>query len=172
MKARQRLNVKDSRKGFIAMLLALIGIGSTSCDEIASILGGGMMCMYGTPTAEYSVKGKVTDEKGKGLEGIRVIINGQVGEREGVVLDDNADLLCFSDTLATDSKGNFSLERQGFPADRIYIKYQDIDGPANGGEFKSNTLVINDLEFKGKKGAWIIGKVEIVDADVVLKEKE
>lgn len=171
MKVRQRLNVKDSRKGFIAMLLALIGIGSTSCDEIASILGGGMMCMYGTPTAEYSVKGKVSDEKGKGLEGIRVVVKGEIGEREGVVLDEAADA-CFLDTLATDGNGKFSLERTGFPADRVIIKCQDIDGPANGGEFKSNALVIDKLEYKGKQGAWIIGKVEITDADVILEEKE
>ena len=53
------------------LLYLLLGIlGFTACGEGGA--GGGMMCEYGTPTADFTVKGKVTDADGKPIKGIEI----------------------------------------------------------------------------------------------------
>lgn len=47
-------------KSFLAGVISLLGF--TSCEDPAEPDGGGTICMYGTPTAEYEIKGTVTDE--------------------------------------------------------------------------------------------------------------
>ena len=43
---------KTRKTGLFAILLSLVGLGSAGCYGLE---------MYGSPTADFSVKGKVTD---------------------------------------------------------------------------------------------------------------
>ena len=47
-----------------ALLLAFLGYGCTSEEDDPA---GGMICMYGTPTGTFEVKGSVTTEDGKAV---------------------------------------------------------------------------------------------------------
>ena len=52
-------HTRKEKGGFFALLLALVGISTTGC-----------VCMYGSPTADWAVKGKVIDENGQPVPGL------------------------------------------------------------------------------------------------------
>ena len=158
---------KNRKLGFFAMLLALLGI--SSCGEINNeddpFKG---MTMYGTPSAQYSVKGKVTDDKGKAIEGLQVILGKRYYDNSSVKYDQHYFPI---DTLTTDSKGVYQFESgKDFPFENLQVDVNDIDGAAGGGEFNSATTVVNNIEYKGGSG-WYRGKAEIKVPDIKLKKK-
>ena len=61
--------MKNFIKALFGGLLTVLGFGS--CD----VVGGGMMCMYGQPHADFTVKGTVTDEEGEPVKGIKTVVD-------------------------------------------------------------------------------------------------
>ena len=74
---------------------------------------------YGTPYAEYEVKGRVSDAEGTPIQGIRV----SMGESQGRYMDSVA---------VTDAEGRFHVIHQ----------FTDIDGEAGGGLFDEQTVTV------------------------------
>ena len=146
------------RTGFISLLLALIGIGTSSCIGPT---------MYGTPHAEFEIKGKVVSEDGKAVESIQVVLPEKQISGNGVIYDQEFIPI---DTLYSNSIGEFQMERSIFPARNLQIDFHDIDGEKNLGEFEDVTLVYKDIEYEGGKG-WYSGKAEITVPEVILKKK-
>lgn len=75
-------------------------LGLVSCDN--GILGGGEVCMYGMPTADYTLSLKVKDEAGKPIANQKVLVrpvnyNGEVHENE----------YYNTDTVTTDRNGSY-----------------------------------------------------------------
>jgi len=111
-------------------------------------------CAYGTPYAEYDIKGAVTDtESRRPLEGIRVVIHHP---------EENPQLI---DTLYTDREGKYVISDQHqhvFPtAGIMLIRAEDIDSAEGGGFYGEKDIrieVAND-DFKGGEG-WFEGKLE------------
>ena len=68
--------MKINWKYALSGLLAILGFGS--CDKEGTIFGGGGLCMYGQPHANYKFLGDVKDETGKAIPGIRVVIPGRM----------------------------------------------------------------------------------------------
>lgn len=128
----------------ISGMLSLLGF--SSCDIIPD-----MPLEYGTPNANYTVKGKVTDHANKPIQGIEVTI-----KRSGLPVDDPFN----SKTLASDTKGEFSNEFKGeFPRDIVFtLTFTDIDGVQNG-EFntKQESVEIKSSELKGRSSGWFAG---------------
>jgi len=153
---------KPKRLGFFAMLLALLGIGG--CSEINN---NENMLMYGTPTADWSVKGKVLDPDGKPVSGIQVILGNQYEDSPSVIYDVHYRPI---DTLVTGSDGSYSYQKHGFPIEHLQIDTRDIDGTAGGGEFQDATLVIRNIVYKDQKD-WYVGKADISAPDIKLKKK-
>ncbi len=153
---------KPKRLGFFAMLLALLGIGG--CSEINGINN---MAMYGTPTADWSVKGKVLDPDGKPVAGIQVILGNHFEDGPGVIYDNHYIPI---DTVNTGVDGSFSYQKHGFPIEHLQIDTHDIDGEAGGGEFQDATILVRNIEYKDKKG-WYVGKADISVPDIKLKKK-
>ena len=59
------------------ILTTLLGfLGFSSCEDNGDDPGN-IICMYGTPTASYTIKGKVTDQAGQALSDIQIIVSGQ-----------------------------------------------------------------------------------------------
>ena len=86
---------------------------------------------YGTPYAEYEVKGRVSDAEGTPIQGIRV----SMGESQDRYMDSVA---------VTDAEGRFHVIHGTFPYDdnTFDIQFTDIDGEAGGGLFEEQTVTV------------------------------
>ena len=132
-------------------LLSLLGFAG--CDETQED-------MYGTPYAEYTVKGRVTDAAGTPVAGIEV-------QRSFGVPDPSA--------VRTDAQGAYLFEADG---DVLYappvLAFTDTDGAAGGGDFaaKRVEVVFAERDRTGQReGSWMYGRFERTGVDVVLDEK-
>lgn len=152
----------NRRTGLFAILMGLLGIGTSSCE-----IWPPFVSMYGTPSADWSVSGKVTDEAGNPIQGLQVVLSNRTDNTEGVIYDQN---LWPLDTLSTSAQGTYFIEHNGFPISKLQVDVNDIDGEANGGEFESASVVVSDLKYKGGKG-WYEGHVDIEVPDIKLRKK-
>ena len=118
----------------IKFLLICLGFKSlTACD--VEIWDG--TAEYGTPYAEYEVKGRVSDAEGTPIQGIRVSMG----------VED------YMDSVAvTDADGRFHVIHGTFPfRDNTFdIQFTDIDGEAGGGLFEEQTVGRGRLCRKGR----------------------
>jgi putative lipoprotein (rSAM/lipoprotein system) len=99
---------------------------------------------YGEPVATYELKGKVTDkETSRPIKHIQ--ITSKIDEYH-------------RDTLYTDSHGQYDYKIRDYFNNRpLHIKFEDIDGEENGGEFASQEIdiVFSDADMVQKgKGNW------------------
>jgi len=127
---------KSIIKFFDKSVILLLGIAGTftgckpvsdySCEYI-----GDHGFMYGPPVANYAIKGTVRDqENSKPIPNIQ--ITRQVTENYG-------------DTLYTDSKGNYIYQFYNYSensGNSICLKFEDIDGKENGGDFTTKEMEI------------------------------
>ena len=145
-------------------------LGFSSCGE--NIFNGGeVVCEYGMPTVDYRVIGEVKDESGKPLQGIQVIV------KDKYLYNKNGDYEHTynheGDTVYTDAKGAFeSAKIQSAALKHQEIIFNDVDGEANGGEFRSVGMSIKDFDSKQiKKGnGWYDGDFEL-STKVQMKKK-
>ncbi len=150
----------SKKSGFFTLLLGLLGFSVTSCFITPD--------MYGCPTAEWKVKGKVVDETGQGVPGLQVALGNRTDNETGVIYDQNYWPL---DTLQTGPDGIYEVQSGGFPFSKLQIDVKDIDGEANGGEFQDASLVVTDFKFKGGDGSWYSGVADINVPDIIIKKK-
>lgn len=149
--------------GLLASLLAFLGYGCSLEDPIDMY---GTPVEYGAPTVEFQLKGNVTDEDGKAVQGIKVKVQ-EYFENNNV----------FNiDSVRTDANGKYQLPLilDGFTQkdlNRCKLIVEDTDGAENG-EFKNDTINLNGAEAKKIKDGegWFNGAYE-VNVDVKLKKK-
>ncbi|MBR6828581.1 MAG: radical SAM-associated putative lipoprotein [Prevotella sp.] len=100
----------------LSTLLTILGFGS--CTNVGEDeYGSPVICEYGTPWANYEVKGVVTDETGAPVSGIKTSIK-EVYKR------DDGMYTAGKDSTLTDAKGQYQLNSGG----RSYEKLMDEDG--------------------------------------------
>lgn len=136
------------------LLLSLLGFaGCDGKDGIgAEDDSGNRLLMYGTPYAEYAVKGRVTDAAGRAIAGIEV----RTGEGAAV---------------RTDAQGAYAVAGQ---SDILYrppfVTFTDTDGPAGGGDFAAERLEVrfSERDRTGGGDGWMYGRFERTGVDVVL----
>jgi len=149
---------------FIIALLTFIG-SLTGCDYIHN------PAEYGTPYADFEIKGTVTDSISSApVQHVRVTVT----QDHPFTRHDSA--LVHIDTLAvkeTDSAGEYDIQFQNFPLEvqTFKVKAEDIDGPANGGEFipQQKSILFTNSDLSGGKG-WYNGKA-VKTIDIKLKKK-
>ena len=117
-------------------LLVLLGFSSVGCDKLP------VKVEYGTPTAEYSIKGRVTDasQPGAGISGIQMIF---VRHPEDTQFD--------SDTVYTASNGAYNYQNR-------YLRYglSSVILKDPNGNFKTDTVQISfSLNEANRKGNWL-----------------
>ena len=118
--------------------------------------------MYGCPYSDFQLKGTVTDTEGEPIEGIKVNLSGVKG---GQVDAYRQDEVCY-----TDSEGIYIVTNQDFSTfDNLHLKFEDIDGIANDGEFETYELDVA-VEQTKKADGWFEGAFR-AGADVELKRK-
>ena len=147
---RKKWNVEALLSGALALL------GFTGCSDINDAPD-----LYGTPSVDYRVLGTVTDEEGKPLEGIQVVMDNpwivsylDEGGKEILPKVDTTNMKILPDTVYTDKKGQFSgLKTMAGSLNKLTVEFRDIDGEANGGEFKSERFTKDKFDKKQlKKG--------------------
>lgn len=171
MNKKKRWNVESLLSGALALL------GFTGCSsEINEVI-----CLYGSPSVDYQVRGTVTDTQGKPLKNIQVILS---NPDTYYYYDDNGQPYlngCDSisgevcpDTIYTDKDGKFASHKvMSFSTEKILVKFQDIDGEANGGEFQEKSFTKDDFDKKElkKSNSWYSGEFEY-SKNVQLKRKD
>ena len=145
-------------KKLLYLLLGLLGFSACSEGENSNKTRNdidNIPCMYGTPTVEFTIKGKVTDTEGNPIKGIVVSS------------DRNSDL-----SAVTGEDGSFTTNK--VRAINIYgtLTFTDTDGDANGGDFATKDVSVENLPtVKIKDGeGWYNGEYEVT-ADVKLTKK-
>lgn len=121
---------------------------------------------YGTPTADFIIKGKVTSvSTEKPIKNIRVIVTDRNYVRYGL------------DTVYTDENGEYEAKFKDIPslAEPFKVAVSDIDGAKNDGLFKSDTIKVQfskvDKTKKGS-GSWYEGIFEKTDQNISLKNDD
>ena len=152
-------------------ILSLLGFSTAvaSCEIVNEWGGGGAVCMYGTPSADYVFNVDVKDvENNAPIEGIRVsVIQRYLTNSVPTQIDTLTHSL-------TDNEGKVTLSLNTWPESSFEIAADDIDGAENGGEFStaSTTITIDSKDYKnpGESG-WYRGTAT-KNATIKLSKKE
>ena len=132
------IDMKDLIVRVSAWLLCLIGFGgAVACSQ------GMVADEYGSPYASYEVKGKVTDQQGEPIQGIKVICDA-----------------IYRQPVYTGSDGSYELYGNGFPREKIQVSFEDVDGEENGGAFAGKTVVAETVHLQEGDGNWDFGVYE------------
>ena len=125
--------------------------------------------VYGVPTCDFTVKGRVVDSKGRPVKGVQVaLVNSEID------IDNLPDTPHWMERLATmsdttDAQGNFEVHTSDRPWENQRLMVNDIDGAKNG-DFQNQLLDVefedSDVERKGT--AWRVGAKK---AEVTVKMK-
>lgn len=129
----------------------MLGISAVGCDIISPRVE------YGSPYADFEVKGKVEDAlRSLPLQGIRISATDESGEMTYA-------------SATTDPEGRFELLWSDFPSETATLRAEDIDGPDNGGAFASLTINV-PLEQTGEGDGWYQGSYSAADVIFSLNE--
>lgn len=132
---------------FLGVILSLLGY---SCRD--------HMLMYGTPTAEFDLKGQVTNEAKQPLPNMQIVHT--TGYKDGA---GNMYWSEYPDTLFTDAEGKFYRLYHNTMREHMLI----ASDPAR--VYASDTVVAT-VTYTGGDGAWYDGHADL-NVDFVLKEK-
>lgn len=145
----------------IVFLISFLGFAS-SCDPF------GMKYMYGTPSADFIVKGKVGTAANSLVAGIKVEMSKEINNGTEKVS------YLLNTTSSAEVSGAYKVTAGSeFPDDQTFkIKFTDIDGALNGEyETLDTAVVFKDPKFTGGDGHWYHGQTE-KEVNVKLKPKK
>ena len=152
-----------------AVLTALLGLlGFESCDSPDEY--GPIPVEYGTPYADYQFSGTVTDESSSPIKDIKVSAKCVYRKNDGTIESYGGD------STQTDDSGKYAFESRRFISDPdLKLIVEDMDGEANGGAFKSDTIDIDydnakKVKDPAKGESWSTGTYAI-HQDIKLKKK-
>ena len=128
-------------------------LGFASCDHFGLV-------EYGCPTVSFSLKARVVDEAGNPIQGI------EVRTEDGGRFEYN--------TGFSDYEGNIDAYGGYFwPGAQNQMQFIDVDGEANGGEFETLTVKIENLiQTEEGDGNWYEGAYTADMGTVTMKLKE
>lgn len=133
-------------------ILAILGFAATtSCENINTEV----VCMYGTPTMDFEVSGKVVNKDSAPIAGIKVSC--QFFTDPGIA------------STLTAEDGSFSISGTGIGP---MLTFEDIDGPENGGEYEDKTQEITVSQIEKGDGSWYMGKYKAKDVVIEMEEKK
>lgn len=137
---------------FICFMLTLLGFGAVvSCEENEVVPAP----EYGVPYVVYRVSARVVDGEGTPIKGIALMHSGWNTATIGLSNDDGV-------VTATTSDYDLPIE----------LRFVDIDGMENGGEFKTLNLDVTDeFELIEEGEGWKQGTYEANLGDVTLTQK-
>lgn len=131
--------------------LAVLGFG---CSDN----GGEELCMYGTPTGHFEVKGAVTDEVGDPVDNAEIYVTHPEGQ---------SGIYSFGKGK-TDGKGNYLIETYDFPKNEIKVVCKPED--ENLEPDSVNVEMKFEKDRKHAKNPWYVGTAKAT-VDFKLKKK-
>ena len=151
----------------LAGLLSLLGFTGCGKDDNG---GGGMRVEYGVPSANFKVLGRVTNEQGQPLGGMRVVASDATTVWGKGPDQRNVHLL--RDTVYTASDGTFVGIYSAIPADSVYI-HMKVEDPTARSAYESDSVTVGFAEknLKGGDTYWYRGAAE-KQINVTLKRKK
>ena len=151
----------------LAGLLSLLGFAGCGKDNNDD---GEMRVEYGVPTANFKVLGRVTDEQGKPLSGMRVVAS------DVTTVWGKGPEQCYSgllrDTVYTATDGSFVREYSAFPTDSVYF-HMKVEDPTTRPDYDSDSVTVGFAkgDLKGSTKHWYRGAAE-KKVNVTLKRKK
>lgn len=139
------------KRKLILFLLPLLGfqVACSSDNPNAPDDPNGNLCLYGTPTAQFTIRGRVTDAAGKPVQGIEVtpLEAWHRNVPSDSFIPDNEverDPVYPQETVSTSATGEYKIEGQCFDwrSYNVTLQVEDTDGPDNGGEFTTAKIDI------------------------------
>ena len=131
-------------------ILGILGFSSCSGDEPDE---------YGSPSADYIYKGKVTDENDSPIQNIQVVTD----------LKDSNDISVGKDTIYTDANGEFQKRlKTMYNIKSATVKFTDVDDTLNG-SYQNATMTVAPTRTK-KRDGWYLGEFTFT-ANQKLKQK-
>lgn len=137
---------------------------------------GEVRLMYGVPTMNYSIQGRVRDAEGNPVKDIRVNMLERNMETtpEGELVGDpeNVSRYLKSTEVVTDRGGHFEIKNSGLPQTEVKLLIRDVDGQENG-SYQNQVLSVpvlpEDLD-RQEAGGWNQGTFN-KDLDVRVEKK-
>lgn len=129
----------------LAGLLTLLGFScSSDLDNDDDLI-----CEYGSPHANYEIKGKVTDRLNNSIPNIQIELRDSVPSRGWA----------HCDTIYTNSAGEFVWQTGEFPGMTFKLTAIDTDDESNGGLFARDTSFVSfkNAKYVGGDGRWNSG---------------
>ena len=151
----------------LAGLLSLLGFTGCGKDNNGD---GEISVEYGVPSANFKVLGRVTNEQGQPLGGMRVVAS------EVTAVWSKGPEQCYSgllrDTVYTASDGSFVRVYSLFPADSVYI-HMKIEDTTEPSVYESDSIAVGFAkdDLKGGDRSWFLGAAE-KEVNVTLKRKK
>ena len=135
--------------GFILSLFGLATFSSCMSKYGCPIVED----MYGTPSAEFHISGRVKNKLGKGVEGIKVSVYSQQNSLD-----------------TTSADGSFKIDLYGhWPEEEITLFASDIDSTENG-HYKTDTIYISPNYERDPNNSW--NQIANIDNVVITLEEE
>ena len=152
----------------LAVIIAMLGF--SSCEGSSE-----MREEYGCPSVHFHVIGKITDENGKPIQGIKISVKDSNGAypieaKKGTLTDLSSYFYTHSDQngdYATCVYENVAI------SSAMKVIITDEDGAANGGEFRTDSVEAKSMQMKKVEkgdGNWYSGAYELT-ANKQLKKK-
>lgn len=135
---------------------------------------GGAVVMYGVPTMDFVLKGRVIDQQGQPVQGMQVIlVNGTVDISPEYMQEDNPYVQEYiskaSDT--TDVEGAFECHMKDVPNENQRVIVRDVDGDKNGIHEDQMLEVVFSKETQTQEGSgWYVG-TRTKDVDITVNKK-
>lgn len=133
-----------------------------------------MALMYGVPTMDFVIKGRVINEQGKPVKGMQVILVNQTIDIAPDHMDeDNPYVQEYiqqsSDT--TDAQGVFECHTRDVPVENQRVIVRDIDGSKNGAyEDQIIDVKFTPEDQTGERKGWYMG-TRTKDVDITVSKK-
>ncbi|MBP3763993.1 MAG: radical SAM-associated putative lipoprotein [Bacteroidales bacterium] len=123
-----------------------------------------MRLMYGVPTMNFRVSGRVSDAKGRPVRNVRVnVLEHGIEATPDTVYGDPERVREYleSTSATTDREGRFEVKGSGRPVDEVKVLVRDVDGTANG-SFRNQLLEVkvtaDDIDRSEAEG-WYHGEL-------------
>ena len=153
-------------KRLIYFLLSILGFAAAGCDN-AGCDNDEQMCMYGVPSAKYVVNARVVDPEGNPINGIEVVVS------ESEDFENKSARLI--ETTTNDDGTLVENTTHGWPRMKLYVRFTDVDGQENGGEFEEHIKDAYACHETNKieegDGYWYSGGYEVKVGEITLEPK-
>lgn len=170
------------------LVTAMGALGLSACHSSKEVAQGGtdesqiddtkprneIALMYGVPTMDYVVKGRVIDAKGNPVQGMQVVLlNSSIDIDPEHMMEDNKNVQSYLNEVAdtTNAQGEFRTTVKDVPLDTQRLMVRDVNGE-KGGLFESQMI---ELRFTpedqvNQREGWYQGSRE-KDVDITVDEK-